>query len=450
MCLRATVPPHCTHGRLALRWKVWTGHHAVEPVSAADKGACARAVPTKEHCGHHQSRPHVVLCRLSGICHPQLARPRFVFECEVSEDGEHSAGLSCVAACSSNRCCRSKTAASLACNPFALPGFISQLPSGLSTFRTFDQSCPVPGLLPTLLSLLPTSPYHALAVAPTDSHSRSDVTDRIANKTVLMIGDTVDEALVNHFCTLIGRTTEVVDQRHPWGVAWTLVPEAHRTSSSNNIISSDPGDKALAHYCYMPEYDFLLTSVYHLGTDVDDTFRKSPGFTAPTLFELRVEDIYSRYMKDLASAHPAAPSIPPSRRHSYPDLTILSSTFWDLARFAQEDSLQMRSLVEDVSEHRLLMWRGRSVDMLHSIQSAWKDTKLGWRSLHAPGDTEKATLEWYTGTQEEGSNVSACRSFCVGTDEKRRGVHYPSMSIASSRGWDGARLDEANGGGRCT
>lgn len=212
---------------------------------------------------------------------------------------------------------------------------------------------------------------------------------------------------MDHFCSLVGRTTEFVDQRHPWGEAWTKVPEEHRkVYSSNSIANGNPGDKALAHYCYIPEYDFLLTSVYHQGTDLTDTFVTAKRWTAPTLFEHRVADLYVRYLQDLATPHPAAPSIPPPRLHPYPDLTIFSSSFWDLARFAQEDSMQMRSLVDDVSEHRLLNWRGRSVDMLQSIQAAWKDTRLAWRSLHVPGDIEIATVEWWTGAEQEGTNVS--------------------------------------------
>jgi hypothetical protein len=293
------------------------------------------------------------------------------------------------------------------CDPFSLSGYISKLPSGLSTYRTYDPSCPVIGLLPTLLSLLPTSPYHATAVAPTQSHSRAELIDKISNKTVLLIGDSIDEVLVDHFCTLIGRTTEFVDQRHPWGEAWTKVPEEHRKIyGSNSIAKGNPGDTILAHYCYLPEYDFLLTSVYHYGTDLADTFLTSPQWTAPTFFENRVKDLYVPYMRDLATAHPASPSIPPPRIHPYPDLTIFSSSFWDLARFAQEDSMQMRSLVDDLSEHRLFKWRGRSVDMFQSIREVWKETRLGWRSFHYPGDTEIATVEWFTGAEKEGSNVS--------------------------------------------
>jgi hypothetical protein len=215
---------------------------------------------------------------------------------------------------------------------------------------------------------------------------------------VLLIGDSVDEAFVEHFCTLTGHTKEAVDQRHPWGSAWTTVPKEHGSTTA-------VGDKALAHYCYLPEYDFLLTSIYHLGTDVADTFKGSPAWTAPTLFENRVEDLFVRYMKDLSAAHSAAPSIPPPRSKSEPDLAIFSTSFWDLARYAQEDTLQMRSLVDDVSEQRLMEWRGRSVDMLQSLRSVWRDTRLAWRSLHAPGDTETATVEWWTGAEKK-ENVS--------------------------------------------
>ncbi|UZJ51445.1 hypothetical protein CBS101457_000765 [Exobasidium rhododendri] len=290
------------------------------------------------------------------------------------------------------------------CDPFYLPGFSSKLPSGLATFRTYDPSCPVPGLLSTLLSLLPSSPYFSTAIAPAQSHSRKYLTDKIANKTVLLIGDTVDETFVDHFCTLIGRTTEFIDQRHPWGEAWTKVPAEHlKVHGSNMIAKGNPGDKILAHYCYEPHYDFLITSAYHYGTDLADSFLTSPRWTAPTLFEHRVEDLYVKYMRDLASPHPASPSLPPPRSHAYPDLTIFSSSFWDLARFSQEDTMSLRSLSESLSEDRLFKWRARNVDMLHSLNENWRDTKLAWRSLHYPGDNSIATVEWWSGLEKEGS-----------------------------------------------
>lgn len=246
-----------------------------------------------------------------------------------------------------------------------------------------------------------------MAVPPRNTITQRDISDRIANKTVLLIGDTVDDAFVEHFCKLIGRSIEEVNQRHPWGGAWARLSEQYRkVAGSDAAVSGKLGEKVLAHYCYVPEYDFLVTSVNHLGTDVADTFHTAPAWTPPTLFENRVAGLYSQYMQDLSLAHPAAPSVPPPRPNSQPDLVIFSTSFWDLARYAQEDMMQLRSLVDDLTEHRLLEWRGRHVDMLHSIRSAWPDAKIAWRNLHAPGDTEKATVGWWTGSDQKGNNVS--------------------------------------------
>lgn len=250
-------------------------------------------------------------------------------------------------------------------------------------------------LLPTLLSHLPSSPYVKSSIPPKQAIDPTLLASGLSNKTVVLIGDRVDQALVEHFCSLAGHIVDRVDARHPW--AERLAPGSFSEESP------------LAHYCYVPEYDFFLTSVYHYGADQSFFFRGKPAWSATSTFEERVEKVIVPYLETTTKSFPASPTLPPPRTTAAaraPALVVLSSSFWDLAKFAQQDIDNLHSLVQDLDEERLLQWRSRHVDMLASLHRSFPKSLLAWRSLHAPASSERATVEWWTGTQKDTDAVS--------------------------------------------
>lgn len=81
-----------------------------------------------------------------------------------------------------------------------------------------------------------------------------------------MLGDRHDTALLRHFCDIVGAKVEAVDARHPWGAALKNVPKSHRWPNNDAAAlklgvapdereAVETGDKVLAHYCYLPEYE---------------------------------------------------------------------------------------------------------------------------------------------------------------------------------------------------
>jgi hypothetical protein len=157
-----------------------------------------------------------------------------------------------------------------------------------------------------------------------------------------------------------------------------------------------------------PPPSFLLTSVYHYGTDTASRWRSLPSFVAPSLFEDRVSDLFVPYISAMSSSLPQhrSPTLPPVR--SRLDLVIFSSGFWDLAAWAREDIKAGSSATSDLSESRLLEWRARSVDMVAALAKAWPKTSLAWRSSQIPSSSEPATVEWWTGELGEGEQVGSC------------------------------------------
>ncbi|KDN52816.1 hypothetical protein K437DRAFT_253749 [Tilletiaria anomala UBC 951] len=283
------------------------------------------------------------------------------------------------------------------CDPFSIPGFVSSLDgtskdtlTPLGVWRTFDQSCPTSSHLPALLSNLEKSPYYSVAGKHSIANSQS-TPGLITNKHVLLVGDSVDRSLVENFCWLAGETSKPVDSSHPWGKAALASAQKDPKSSSSQQI---------AHYCYLPKYNFLLTSMYHYGIDETDAWSKIPNYQGPGLFEDRISQLVLPFLKASANSDLMSNVTPKSRRTHVPDMVFFQSSFWDLALWAQQDIAAGRSAESDLTEMRLLKWRSRNVDMLSHLASKdvfGYETPLLWRSTHYPAEGANPTIEWFTG-----------------------------------------------------
>lgn len=288
------------------------------------------------------------------------------------------------------------------CDPFSLPGWVdwSIGTNDLPAWRTFDPACSTTNLLGTLISTLNIHEKdpskiapHAVHKLPVESSNVEELNSFLRNRTVLMIGDhQVDQSLVSHFCALTGHEVKTVDKSHPWGSSLNTVPPKHGFTPIKN-------NAPLAHYCYLPEYDFLLTSVYSYGADTSDTWRNEDLYNAPGLFEDRVTDLFRPYLRDMASSSLTSPNLPLPRGKSEPDLIIFNSGLWDLARWARIDIDTGVGLLENLSEERIMWWRSRMVDMLNSLRTTWRKTRIVWRDTSYPLASEASTVEAFLGIE---------------------------------------------------
>ncbi|KAK0520080.1 hypothetical protein OC842_007219, partial [Tilletia horrida] len=303
------------------------------------------------------------------------------------------------------------------CNPFALPGYVASASGSLATWQTFSTSCPRSRFLPSVRAALGRSSSTTEGTAPLISNAQ--LNDVLGNRSVLILGDAVDIGLVGHFCELVqGSPLTKVDKTHPWGDALNRVPDRHvwpETSPIKLTGASKPKeapDAALAHYCYVPHFDLLVTVVPTYGTDYYDTFHESKSYHSPGKYEHRLSDLVVPYLHE--ASKPAASfnthALPAPRQHFTPDLTIVSSTFYDLALFALADITTKGSLTTDLTEERIMQWRGRHVEMLAETNRVLKihsgkrgGRSLAWRNLHYPnegadGAGAAATVEWFLGS----------------------------------------------------
>ncbi|WFD21751.1 hypothetical protein MEQU1_000407 [Malassezia equina] len=269
------------------------------------------------------------------------------------------------------------------CNPYLKHGYISHEP--YPVWKPYDSSCQTTPILPHLLSLVPGArmgPAAALRAQNTPKQAEEDVIRAMKNRTILLVGDAVDRAMVRNLCAMVGETPVAVDASHRWGASLKQVA-TYTGKSADNVV--------LADYCFIPQYSTLVTSFYHYGADTDELWRAQPSYFPPGSFEGRLKSLLQPYLESMASL-PAFNGVRASS--SQPDLVVFSSGLWDLAAWAMEDESEHLDATGDLSEKRLEWWRSRMVDMLGELRKLiGNSVPLVWRSTHMSLSTAKDTVE---------------------------------------------------------
>ncbi|KAI5480582.1 hypothetical protein MNV49_000278 [Pseudohyphozyma bogoriensis] len=233
----------------------------------------------------------------------------------------------------------------------------------------FDSSCTTPQYLADLRSEHPTSDFSWLR-----------------NRTALIIGDSVSREHVENFCQLMGRETEVIRKHHKYSPS----PSPVRGPAKAGHPIDKPArlgargfrvvrDASLPRMCYIPEYDFMLVSVFHFGLDQEDYWRGSrmPQYAAPGMFEHRLSDVIQPLIANLRA----------DGRASAPDYVEVTSGTWDLARWAEQDMDEQKDTETGLTQDRVTWFRFRVGQMLERVRTAFPQAKAKtWRTMHYPLD----------------------------------------------------------------
>ncbi|WFD36370.1 hypothetical protein MCUN1_003249 [Malassezia cuniculi] len=274
------------------------------------------------------------------------------------------------------------------CNPYAEPGFVAN--AQYPAWKTFDPMCEAPAILRELLGAVPsaaTGPAAAFRAAFISSAERAELERVMANRTVLLVGDAVDRSMVQSLCVMLGQQSVSVNAQHPWGYALNQVP----ASEFDNGVRQEPGDAILADYCYEPTFDLFVTSFYHYGIDTDSVWRKQASFYPPAQFESRVRSLLVPYIAALKTQ--SSPALPLARKGI--DVAVFSSSFWDLALWAEDDARSGVSVKAGLDDQRIDTWRSRIVDMITALHSQVGDARIAWRSAHIPAANVPGTTRWF-------------------------------------------------------
>ncbi|CAH7666041.1 hypothetical protein BY996DRAFT_4575004 [Phakopsora pachyrhizi] len=185
----------------------------------------------------------------------------------------------------------------------------------------------------------------------------------LRNRTILILGDSVDRNSLQHFCQLISRPIRLTT----WG-------------GSNQTDNLD--HRGLPHLCRIDELDFSAVNGFHYGMDDIDLFNdpnRHPDWHSPGKFEDRLEELISPYLRS---------HIPGSRRK--PSLVVWSSGLWDVAFFGTEDERRNSSFHSALDRGRLDWWMSRARQTITSTRHHFPDSLLVMRMMHrVNGDSEE-------------------------------------------------------------
>lgn len=120
-------------------------------------------------------------------------------------------------------------------------------------------------------------------------------------------------------------------------------------------------------------------------------WRNQASFYPPSKFESRVQALLDPYLQAIRTS--SSPQLPPARKGI--DLAVFSSSYWDLAVWAEEDAKAGVSVSTGIGDQRLTAWRSRMVDMIAALSTRVAGARLAWRSAHVPTSDVRGTTRWF-------------------------------------------------------
>lgn len=171
------------------------------------------------------------------------------------------------------------------CDPHDLPGVlhiannIDSIPGALETvWQPIDPtSCPAQSYIQRIASLSSSS----------NSSTSSPIPSSLYNRTILLIGDSIDRANAQYTCHLLSGNYSIT---HPGDVYW-----------AQDDITSDPNsegwkpnsysDRSFPTICHVESIDLVIMNVFHFGLDQEEYFTWKDQYGPPYTTEERIDQI---------------------------------------------------------------------------------------------------------------------------------------------------------------
>lgn len=296
------------------------------------------------------------------------------------------------------------------CNPFHQRGYLHVNRTSIDDnyWAPYDRSCP-PSRLFRLVrqdAISPSSPDVQLPW--------------LVNRTVALVGDSVDRAHIRHFCDLISspfhNVSDAARDNSPsgWGmpsVSYVVPfdspvsppPYIHPLDKTGGPSTWPPGvyeehkerwksthsNLNRPWVCRVERYNFTLVWIFTWGMDPPFEgiqFAREADFHPPSSIPLRLDHILFPLLKNLASAY-QQPSM------AEPDLVEMSSGPWDARSWTQLD-VDMRgehfsednpTVFEPSRGWQREVWAKGMRDSVRKVATKFPNAGILWRSLHHPG-----------------------------------------------------------------
>lgn len=277
------------------------------------------------------------------------------------------------------------------CDPFAEPGFLHYNPEVPKRARwiPFSATCEP---APDYISLFEKRDAVALSF--------------LANRTILILGDSVDRNGLEHFATMLGLDRYSV----PYHDAKLkgFEPDGWDVRGLPWVVRCD-------------WLDLTFTNGFLYGLDDEDNFRAQPDWHAPGLAEERISK--------LVKVHTDQLKYPPS-------FISLHSGLWDLAFFGRKDRSASLSTEISLSHERIMWWQRRMKKVIQHVELTFPGVPLWYRKLHRVGPVGGASYDWRHATKasEDDPNVKPETFSNFFTDVRIHQIREMQQQVVVSEG----------------
>ncbi|PLW55157.1 hypothetical protein PCANC_05281 [Puccinia coronata f. sp. avenae] len=308
------------------------------------------------------------------------------------------------------------------CNPFQQKGFVhyNRTDPGDNTWRPYRPDCPPSNLFEKLKQDLhsPANPF---------DESDHDEFAWLRNRTVVLIGDSIDRYHNVDFCNVLswepGSTEEdpIIPENRPTRSYYIgadsplspppwhfhpedpLMPPADWPADEHELFAFqtpiwDSGkinaNTTRPRICEIPKYGFTLISLFTWGLDPKEggrLYANISGYFPPAEYTSRIDNILKPVLENLAS-HTNNTLI------TKPDLVEMCSGYWDLRQWEEEDKKIVEKRINrpvqypaqlgigfgDLDQSRLDWWTERQQKAIRFVANTFPEpqTPILWRSLH--------------------------------------------------------------------
>ncbi|MBW0493172.1 hypothetical protein O181_032887 [Austropuccinia psidii MF-1] len=299
------------------------------------------------------------------------------------------------------------------CNPFQEKGYLHFNASdpGDNTWRPYRQTCKSSNLFEQLKQGLQMNQNSF----PQDRH---DSFEWLRNRTVVLIGDSIDRYHNLDFCQILswapGSTSDnPIPLPNPPTKTYYIEAASPLSPPPWHFHLDDPlrppddwpehehdlfkfqtpiwdsgksnANTTRPRVCEIPAYGFTMVNLFNWGLDPKHggrLYANISGYYPPAKYTSRIEHVLKPLLENLAS-HLNNPLI------TKPDLIEMNSGFWDLRQWSEEDIAAdsenlMSAAFGDLSVDRLSWWSERQKQAIKYVSEIFPETQtpILWRSLH--------------------------------------------------------------------
>ncbi|CAD6565265.1 MAG: hypothetical protein CYPHOPRED_005355 [Cyphobasidiales sp. Tagirdzhanova-0007] len=246
------------------------------------------------------------------------------------------------------------------------------------------------------------------------------------NRTVVLLGDSIERDHVNLFCSILGKEAETIKGKHPLAVAAGISDsmesnERKKKDRASRIAFKGMQESTLPKLCYVKELNFMLVNMYHFGLDEQGYWQALDQFHGPGSIEERFETQFGPFISKLRSDY----------RASAPDLIEISSGMFDLAKWAKEDIAGEQNTEDELSADRLAWYESRVSRFMEVTTASFPAAIKVWRGVTHPED-QAAELDYFNdrfGHSPASSTPHFSTSRVHQIDQIARKLAHPSPPI---------------------